>query len=35
VQYSGIDTVLNSRTFGQVTSTATMRQMTFVARYRF
>jgi hypothetical protein len=35
VQYSGIDTVYNSRTFGQVTSTASMRQMSFVARYRF
>ncbi|WP_242617870.1 TonB-dependent receptor [Edaphobacter modestus] len=35
VQYSGIDTTLNSRTFGQVTSTANMRQLTFTARYRF
>ncbi|QNI38452.1 TonB-dependent receptor [Edaphobacter sp. 4G125] len=35
VQYSGIDTTLNSRTFGQVTSTANMRQFTFTARYRF
>lgn len=35
VQYSGIDTVFSNRTFGQVTSTASMRQMTFMARYRF
>jgi len=35
VQYSGIDTTLNSRTFGQVTSTANMRRLTFIARYRF
>lgn len=35
VQYSGIDTTLNSRTFGQVTSTASMRRISFLARYRF
>ncbi len=35
VQYSSIDTTLNSATFGQVTSTANQRQLTFVARYRF
>ena len=35
VQYSGVGTVLNSPTFGQVTSAAAMRQLTFVARYRF
>jgi hypothetical protein len=35
VQYSGIDTTLNSRTFGQVTSTAPNRRITFQARYRF
>ena len=35
VQYSGIDTTLNSPTFGQVTSTAQMRRISFVARYRF
>jgi hypothetical protein len=35
VQYSGIDTTYNSRTFGQVTSTANMRRLTFTARYRF
>ena len=28
VQYSGIDTTLNSQTFGQVTSTAAMRRLT-------
>jgi hypothetical protein len=35
VQYAGIDTTQNSRTFGQVTSTAAMRRITFMARYRF
>ncbi len=35
VQYSGIDTTLNSATFGQVTSTAAQRTLLFVARYRF
>jgi hypothetical protein len=35
VQYSGIDTTLNSQTFGQVTSAAAMRQLTVIARYRF
>ncbi|WP_260703892.1 TonB-dependent receptor [Edaphobacter flagellatus] len=35
VQYAGIDTTLNSRTFGQVTSAASMRRITFLARYRF
>ncbi len=35
VQYSGIDTTLNSATFGQVTSTAAQRRLLFVARYRF
>jgi hypothetical protein len=35
VQYSGIDTTLNSRTFGQVTSAAAMRRISFLARYRF
>jgi hypothetical protein len=35
VQYSGIDTTLNSPTFGQVTSTAQMRRILLVARYRF
>jgi hypothetical protein len=35
VQYSGIDTTLNSQTFGQVTSAAAMRRMTFLARFRF
>lgn len=35
VQYAGIDTTLNSRTFGQVTSTSAMRRITFQARYRF
>jgi hypothetical protein len=35
VQYSGIDTTVNSPTFGQVTSAAPMRQITLLARYRF
>jgi trimeric autotransporter adhesin len=35
VQYSGIDTTLNSQTFGQVTSAAAMRRLTVLARYRF
>ncbi len=35
VQYSGIDTTVNSPTFGQVTSAAAMRQITLLARYRF
>jgi len=35
VQYSSIDTTLNSRTFGQVTTAAPMRQLNFFARYRF
>ncbi|HEX7158931.1 MAG TPA: TonB-dependent receptor [Edaphobacter sp.] len=35
VQYSGIDTTLNSLTFGQVTSASSMRSLLFNARYRF
>lgn len=35
VQYSGVDTNLDSQTAGQVTSTAAMRQFTFLARFRF
>jgi trimeric autotransporter adhesin len=35
VQYSGIDTTLNSQTFGQVTSAAAMRTLTVLARFRF
>ena len=35
VQYSGIDTTLNSPTFGQVTSAAAMRRLTVLARFRF
>ena len=35
VQYSTIDTALNSATFGQVTGTAAQRSLTFTARYRF
>ena len=35
VQYSGIDTTVNSPTFGQVTSAAAMRTITLIARYRF
>jgi len=35
VQYSGVDTNLNSRTYGQVTSVSSSRQVTVLARYRF
>ncbi|MGA8530308.1 MAG: TonB-dependent receptor [Acidobacteriaceae bacterium] len=35
VQYSGVDTTLGSATYGQVTSTASMRQFTFMGRFRF
>ena len=35
VQYSGLDTVLNSATFGQVTGTTQPRKLNFNARYRF
>ncbi|MBV8630797.1 MAG: TonB-dependent receptor [Silvibacterium sp.] len=35
VQYSGVDTTLGSATYGEVISTASMRQFTFMARYRF
>ena len=35
VQYNNIDTQLDSATFGRVTSAATMRQVTFVGRFRF
>jgi hypothetical protein len=35
VQYAGVDTNLNSHTFGQVTSVSSGRQITVMARYRF
>jgi len=35
VQYSGVDTNLNSHTFGQITSVSSSRQITVLARYRF
>ena len=35
VQYSSIDTTVNSPTFGQVTGTAGQRRVTLIARYRF
>jgi hypothetical protein len=35
VQYSGVGTTINSPYFGQVTSAAAMRSLTFFARYRF
>jgi trimeric autotransporter adhesin len=35
VQFSGINTTLNSPTFGQVTGAAAMRTLTVFARYRF
>ena len=35
VQYSSIDTVVNSTTFGQVQSAAAMRRIVFTGRFRF
>ncbi len=35
VQYSGVNTQFDSTAVGQVTSAQSMRQMTFLARYRF
>lgn len=35
VQYSGVDTTLGSGTYGEVTSAGSMRQFSFMARYRF
>ena len=35
VNYAGINTVVNSPSFGQVTSVRAMRSMTFNARFRF
>ena len=35
VQYGGVNTQFDSTAFGQVTSARTMRQFTFLARYRF
>lgn len=35
VQYSGVDTTLNSQTIGQVTSAAPMRSLSYNARFRF
>jgi hypothetical protein len=35
VQYAGVDTTVGSATYGQVTAAGTMRQFTFLARYRF
>jgi hypothetical protein len=35
VQYSGVSTTINSPQFGQVTSAAAMRSLTFIARFRF
>jgi len=34
-QYAAIDSVLNSPTFGRVTSVGAMRQFTLTARFRF
>jgi hypothetical protein len=34
-QYATIDTVLNSPTFGRVTSVGAMRQFTLTSRFRF
>jgi len=35
VQYSGVDTTLNSQTYGQVTAAASMRSLNYMARFRF
>jgi trimeric autotransporter adhesin len=35
VQYSGVDSTLGDASYGEVTSTAAMRQFTFMGRYRF
>jgi hypothetical protein len=35
VEYSGINTTLNSATYGQITGAGAMRSLTFLARYRF
>ena len=35
VQYAGVDTSVDSSTFGEVTSTSSMRQFQFTARFRF
>jgi len=35
VQFSGVNTTVNSLTFGEVTSAAAMRRITMVARFRF
>lgn len=35
VQYSGVDSTLGSASYDQVTSAASMRQFTFMGRYRF
>ena len=35
VQYAGVNTTENSNNFGEVTSAAAMRALTFIARYRF
>ena len=35
VQYVGVNTVVNSPTFGQVSSVGNMRSFQFMARYRF
>jgi len=35
VQYSGVDTTVDSQTFGQVTSFGSMRSFNFQARFRF
>ena len=35
VQYSGVSTSINSSNFGQITSAAAMRSLTYTARLRF
>ena len=34
-QFTGINTTVNSLTYGEVTSVANMRRVTLIARYRF
>jgi hypothetical protein len=34
-QFTGINTTVNSLTYGEVTSVSSMRRVTFIARYRF
>jgi trimeric autotransporter adhesin len=35
VQFTGLNTTVNAKAFGEVTSAASMRRITMVARFRF